>query len=277
MRKNKKLLLASVAAMGALALGVGATSTFAWYSVTGETASLVNKELDHTINASADSYTVSALEIKAVFANHSPATDYTAQGSLTAIGAKTKVEAGLVYFDESGDKVDVGDVGDDLDLGEVTQYATAASFAHVELSDDHGYTYFYVNGSKTDVTAQVTKWYGTADVVITIKLNGVDVAMNTANAEVAAYAGTYTVTTSTEGDARVRASAPTRESNTSAQASAVVTTITIAADGKVTTSLAANGLTQQFWYLTSPHAANDTEVVGDHSSDGIKITIAKTA
>ena len=32
MRKNKKLLLASVAAMGALALGVGATSTFAWYT-----------------------------------------------------------------------------------------------------------------------------------------------------------------------------------------------------------------------------------------------------
>lgn len=31
MRKNKKLLLASVAAMGALALGVGATSTFAWF------------------------------------------------------------------------------------------------------------------------------------------------------------------------------------------------------------------------------------------------------
>ena len=34
MRKNKKLLLASVAAMGALALGVGATSTFAWYAAT---------------------------------------------------------------------------------------------------------------------------------------------------------------------------------------------------------------------------------------------------
>ena len=32
MKKNKKLLLASVAAMGVLALGVGATSTFAWYT-----------------------------------------------------------------------------------------------------------------------------------------------------------------------------------------------------------------------------------------------------
>ena len=33
MRKNKKLLLASVAALGALAIGVGATSTFAWFKV----------------------------------------------------------------------------------------------------------------------------------------------------------------------------------------------------------------------------------------------------
>ena len=40
MRKNKKLLLASVAAMGALALGVGATSTFAWFAAASASGSV---------------------------------------------------------------------------------------------------------------------------------------------------------------------------------------------------------------------------------------------
>ena len=34
MKKNKKLFLASIAAMGAVAIGTGAVSTFAWYTAT---------------------------------------------------------------------------------------------------------------------------------------------------------------------------------------------------------------------------------------------------
>ena len=46
MRKNKKLLLASVAAMGALALGVGATSTFAWYQTTNTAVGVAGSAQD---------------------------------------------------------------------------------------------------------------------------------------------------------------------------------------------------------------------------------------
>ena len=51
MRKNKKLLLASVAAMGALALGVGATSTFAWYTVNASVSRNVSGNLGEIVTS----------------------------------------------------------------------------------------------------------------------------------------------------------------------------------------------------------------------------------
>ena len=62
MRKNKKLLLASVAAMGALALGVGATSTFAWYKASG-TAVNVTKQSIVTASQAAITGTQSTVNV----------------------------------------------------------------------------------------------------------------------------------------------------------------------------------------------------------------------
>jgi len=49
MRKNKKLLLAAIASMGVLAMGVGATSSFAWFTVSDAGTSVGTIEESVTI------------------------------------------------------------------------------------------------------------------------------------------------------------------------------------------------------------------------------------
>lgn len=66
MKSKKKLLLLGVGAMSAMALAVGATSTFAWY-VTGEAAVNFNaKAADSSITTTATA-TASAIEVDVVF------------------------------------------------------------------------------------------------------------------------------------------------------------------------------------------------------------------
>ena len=66
MRKNKKLLLASVAAMGALALGVGATSTFAWFQASSATT--VNKAgATGTLNTKASNLSLGSFTVTVTF------------------------------------------------------------------------------------------------------------------------------------------------------------------------------------------------------------------
>jgi len=55
MRKNKKLLLAAIASMGVLAMGVGATSSFAWYAASHGAVSLTGTKAG-TISTSASEF-----------------------------------------------------------------------------------------------------------------------------------------------------------------------------------------------------------------------------
>lgn len=63
MKKNKKLLLASIAAMGVLAMGVGATSTFAWYASSNSATATVAAGTAHTINTVASDVTAAQYTI----------------------------------------------------------------------------------------------------------------------------------------------------------------------------------------------------------------------
>lgn len=157
-----------------------------------------------------------------------------------------------------------------------TDYADG-KFADVELTDVNFDTYFLQNGTLVKVTDKQTKAFGTAKVVVTVKLGETVIAVNGAeNDSLARYAGTYTVTVTGGGLVRVRNIAPEKSEN---GAAAVVTsfTITISDAGKLTTSLENDSLELPFWYLVSPAQTGTSvgDTVAEHANDKISVAITK--
>ena len=127
MRKNKKLLLASVAAMGALALGVGATSTFAWYSST--LASSVSKGTDtQTL-----SVTKATADDQPVHINVTIATD-TAPELTDSAGETWYVVNGNKYKHTSNSGVGVYRVTVAWADGDQTKWAAAGAAGTLDLT-----------------------------------------------------------------------------------------------------------------------------------------------
>lgn len=64
MRKNKKLMLGAIAAMGVMAMGVGGVGTFAWYTASNASATVKDHDaINGTISAADPNYQIAAVEL----------------------------------------------------------------------------------------------------------------------------------------------------------------------------------------------------------------------
>ena len=137
MRKNKKLLLASVAAMGALALGVGATSTFAWYQVSAASINTSATDSKATISTYKDDFGIGDFTVTPVLGSVDTAVDYTASNGHTYYylsDGTTKVDAGMadVPYGESTVHITIS-----IPKGDMTAAQCLAAWNTARGSDTH--------------------------------------------------------------------------------------------------------------------------------------------
>ncbi len=147
MRKNKKLLLASVAALGALAIGVGATSTFAWFQASN-TAN-INKGTDPTgtVKASTAGLTMGAFTV-------TPVIDPAVSESSVVLSDKD----GKVYTGVTG--------GKDFDVSGVTGNEIGKTYVDVAVKVKIDYT-----GNVASASEALAVWQASSNNTFTITIS----------------------------------------------------------------------------------------------------------